>query len=99
MIRLFCPEPASHRIAVVLYLTEISDRAAELMAAEAKGGAGAGAGAAGAAGAKEEVDADADDAGASGAAPAAAALCAPGSPAGSEEGEDAPVVALLPDAE
>jgi hypothetical protein len=37
---LHCPEPRSHRIAVVLYLTEISERAAELMAAEVAAGAG-----------------------------------------------------------
>jgi hypothetical protein len=40
---LHCPEPASHRIAVVLYLTEISERAAELMAAEAAAGGPVGA--------------------------------------------------------
>ena len=40
---LHCPEPSSHRIAVVLYLTEISERAAELMAAEAAAGGAVGA--------------------------------------------------------
>ena len=39
---LHCPEPSSHRIAVVLYLTEISERAAELMAAEAATGGAVG---------------------------------------------------------
>jgi hypothetical protein len=69
-------------VAVVLYLTEISERAAELMAAEAAAAAG-GAGGAGGAGAS----------GALLAPPAALAAPEAEEPARSEDGEDAPIVA------